>query len=95
MSPADETPLVHDQNQRSSRHFAKVAGCTSLELDDDGWDNTEEVENILECLRSKSSVELSNIESIIEPEFIFEKVAKDVGENAVSFIVYLLFIKSL
>ena len=84
MSSADDRPLVHDQNQRTSRHFAKKVGCTSLDINDPDWNISEEVEKILDCLRSKPPLELSSAQRIIEPEFEFIDVARDVGEDAVS-----------
>ncbi|KAE9551820.1 hypothetical protein FO519_004952 [Halicephalobus sp. NKZ332] len=82
MSAGEELVLVHDKNQESSRQIAKVVGCASFDIEDEKWDNVEEVEKVLGCLRSKSGKELADTQKAIEPDFELLNIARDFGENA-------------
>uniref|UniRef100_A0AC34QCA3 Carboxylic ester hydrolase n=1 Tax=Panagrolaimus sp. JU765 TaxID=591449 RepID=A0AC34QCA3_9BILA len=83
MSAAADLVLVRDKNQRVSRKNAKEIGCANFDIYDKQWDDLQQVENVLTCLRNKTAKEISEIQPIVEPDFMFISVARDSGPNAI------------
>uniref|UniRef100_A0AC34FMH0 Carboxylic ester hydrolase n=1 Tax=Panagrolaimus sp. ES5 TaxID=591445 RepID=A0AC34FMH0_9BILA len=81
--------LVPDRNQRASRRMANKVGCTNMEQEDDGWEDQATVEDILQCLRNKSALELSAQQPLGEQNgMFFNGPALDYGDYALLPSIY-------
>lgn len=90
MSRGDQTDeLFPDRNQKASRMTANKLGCTTMDESDEKWENITIVEEIIDCFRNKSALEISSWQKILEPKgYIFQAVCVDYGDDALLPTIY-------